>query len=632
MKERYHQFLVFLYQIMSKQFLFRRYIQNIRHIYEMVKPTDEITIIIDTMRLVLKSGSITFLLLFYSLSLKGSSIYYDLIIISFIFIFQNQCIRSTITKEERKLLKQFEKYIGNVRHFYHSTGMVEEAIYDSLEEAEYEISLHIAIIYDILISQKKEELERYKEIAPNKFLMTFLALCQITISYGDSKREGLSLFLSNLNDLKKEVNVEILKLERIRALFSGLIFVTIVPIFFLKAIEHWGISNLPELERYYTGTYGIVITVMIFLTTVICYQIISHLKESNLFFRKHHKLLEKISQLSFVEFYINYYLYQHPKRAKQLHELFQFVSEGMTVPFYLIQKALIFIGTFCCLCILSIHISITAKQQCFSNFNSLDAKMITSQTKKIEQYKQIVIELGKELKNERKDSNKRKNLKHYIKKQYQLTKEEDLNLIYEEVISRINAYQQIHYKWYYTFFLLIIAKIISYIPLITTKIKKSFLYMNREDEVMQFHSIILMLIYIKRVNVEIILEWLEQFAEIFKPSLMECVDQFSYDEELALIRLKEQEPFLPFVRIIENLEACDKVGVEQAFDEIASQKSFFAEKRKQENEITISNKAVIGKVIAYIPLVLILSFYLIIPFVLESVSQLLTYVNQMSGI
>ena len=36
-----------------------------------------------------------------------------------------------------------------------------------------------------------------------------------------------------------------------------------------------------------------------------------------------------------------------------------------------------------------------------------------------------------------------------------------------------------------------------------------------EDEVMQFQTIILMLMRIERVNVEIILEWLERYANIF---------------------------------------------------------------------------------------------------------------------
>ena len=43
--------------------------------------------------------------------------------------------------------------------------------------------------------------------------------------------------------------------------------------------------------------------------------------------------------------------------------------------------------------------------------------------------------------------------------------------------------------------------------------------MEMEDEVMQFQTIILMLMRIERVNVEIILEWLERYSNIFKAQL-----------------------------------------------------------------------------------------------------------------
>ena len=154
--------------------------------------------------------------------------------------------------------------------------------------------------------------------------------------------------------------------------------------------------------------------------------------------------------------------------------------------------------------------------------------------------------------------------------------------------------------------------------------------MDMENEVIQFHSIILMLMYLPGMNVSVILEWLENFSEIFRGSIMECVDNFSYDEESAFYRLKEAEPFLPFTRIVQNLEACDKVGVEKAFDELAGQREYYIEKRKQDNEIQLTNKGVIGKVLAYIPLTLTIGLYLIVPFVLESIRMFLSYVTQIN--
>lgn len=170
-----------------------------------------------------------------------------------------------------------------------------------------------------------------------------------------------------------------------------------------------------------------------------------------------------------------------------------------------------------------------------------------------------------------------------------------------------------------------------FIPRIFMGLRVFFGKREKEDEVLQFHSIILMLMYLKRMNVETILSWLENFSQKFKSSIEECVDSFSYDNEAALLRLKEKEPFLPFVRLVEDLEACDKVGPLKAFDEIAGQREYFLEKRKQDNEIAISEKGAVARVVAYVPLVLTLLLYLIVPFVLESMVQLGGYMSQVGG-
>ena len=132
------------------------------------------------------------------------------------------------------------------------------------------------------------------------------------------------------------------------------------------------------------------------------------------------------------------------------------------------------------------------------------------------------------------------------------------------------------------------------------------------------------------MNVETILEWLENFSEIFKTSLGECVDNYSYCEEDALEHLKEMEPYPPFVRIIENLLASDNVGIEDAFEEIYSQQQYLMEKRKQDNEINIANSGAIARFVSFIPMVVTIGLYLIVPFVIQSLWELMGYAGQIS--
>ncbi len=624
-----NQFLVFLYHCLWKNHFTVRYLSKIRKIYEILSPAEDYDIMVKTMHIVMKNFLITMILFLFSFSLKGSNIYHYIFILCMIFIFQQELLYRTVSREEKRILVLLEKYLGDVRHFFHAGGMVEEAIYDSMENAPDLLVPHIMKIYHILQSEEKEEVEKYKEIAPNKFFLTFLALSQITLEYGDTIHNGRSVFLDNLNYLKKEVNIEILKREKMQYIFSGLIFLTILPIFFLKAVENWGISNLPELERYYQGGYGIVISILIFLFTVLSYSVISQLRgNSDTIMQEGSFYIKKICQIPFVYRRIKKYIFTHPSKAAKIEQLLYQAAEKTTVQEFICKRFLIFLFSLIAFTFLSVQLVSITKQNKIHYVRDYTGSSLTT-TEDIESYREILKSLCYDFKKADNELLKEKIISH-LKLHFEGLSELVMEELGTQAAERIINYQRIHYHIFYFLLSILLAWILSFLPIALTICKRYFRKLNMEDEVMQLQSIILMLIYIKRMNVEILLEWMENFSDIFRDSLIECVDHFSYDEELALERLKERILFLPFVRIVEDLEACDRLGVEDAFDEIAGQRDFFADKRKQDNEITLANKGVIAKAVAYIPLIMLLGFYLIVPFVLESVAQLMNYMADMA--
>ena len=135
-----------------------------------------------------------------------------------------------------------------------------------------------------------------------------------------------------------------------------------------------------------------------------------------------------------------------------------------------------------------------------------------------------------------------------------------------------------------------------------------------EDEVMQFQTIILMLMKIERVNVEMILEWLERYANIFKEPITKCVNNYEAGAWEALEQLKKDTTYPLFIRIVESLQAAvEKVPIREAFDELDSERDYYQEKRKQSNERLISRKAIIGKIVGFAPMVCLFVGYLIVP-------------------
>ena len=140
--------------------------------------------------------------------------------------------------------------------------------------------------------------------------------------------------------------------------------------------------------------------------------------------------------------------------------------------------------------------------------------------------------------------------------------------------------------------------------------------LEMEDEVMQFQTIILMLMKIERVSVEIILEWLERYANIFKEPITRCVNNYEAGAWEALEQLKNDTTFPLFMRIVESLQAAvEKIPIIEAFDELDTERDYYQEKRKQSNERLISRKAMLGKVFGFAPMICLFVGYLIVPLV-----------------
>ena len=87
-------------------------------------------------------------------------------------------------------------------------------------------------------------------------------------------------------------------------------------------------------------------------------------------------------------------------------------------------------------------------------------------------------------------------------------------------------------------------------PKLMLMFQKILRQLEIENEIMQFQTIILMLMKIERVSVEIILEWLERYANIFKEPITKCVNNYEAGAWEALEELKEEVSAQQFIRIV----------------------------------------------------------------------------------
>ena len=146
-----------------------------------------------------------------------------------------------------------------------------------------------------------------------------------------------------------------------------------------------------------------------------------------------------------------------------------------------------------------------------------------------------------------------------------------------------------------------------------------------EDEVMQFQTIILMLMRIERINVEMMLEWLERYSNIFKSQITRCVNDYESGAWEALENLRNDISYLPLIRIVE------RIPIKDAFDELDSEREYYRDKRKESNERLIKRQGMIGKVIGFAPMICLFVGYLIIPLVFIGLTSMSSTFSSMSS-
>ena len=101
--------------------------------------------------------------------------------------------------------------------------MVEEALYEAAEAGTGEAAEQVRLIYEALTSpDPNEALERYYEVAPNRFLKGFAGVSYMVMEFGDKDRAQGSIYLNGLGNLTQEIHLEILRRDKLDYLLKGL--------------------------------------------------------------------------------------------------------------------------------------------------------------------------------------------------------------------------------------------------------------------------------------------------------------------------------------------------------------------------------------------------------------------------
>ena len=612
-----------IYIFLVKVPFLRRYILKIRRRLEIINLEDEYLTRKQTAKMMTKAIIVVIPLTIVIISVaKGNTVLLATLLMFELF-FAETLLGGMVDKIDNKLLKEQIDMFSEMRHAYHEFNLVEEAVYEVAQNDELEVSRQAQKIYEILISDDPEmELEKYYDIAPNSFLKEFAGISYLTKEFGDRQdSDGASLYLKNLNNITQEMQIEILKREKLDYVFQSLAMIAAVPILFLEVVKNWAVGQFNFTKSFYDGKTGFIIQILLIVLTFICYILVRKLKDNGSVDtgrNMQNPWEEKLYKKKFVKNFIDKLM---PKKgSKEFRLKTKLMKEAATKLkiewLYIDRCAYAIIAFFVALFVfwqlhnITIEYIYEEPKASYDLLGAMGSKEEVKAATELEIHNKYL---------DKYESNKGATQDMITKdlqeeEFYETATDDEIIEVSTWIYEDLKTIQNEYMKALEVLISFGIGAIAYYAPIWLLMFQKIMRQMEMENEVMQFQTIILMLMKIERVNVEMILEWIERYSNIFREPISKCVNNFESGPWEALEELKNDIAFPQLIRIVESLQsAVEKIPIRQAFDELDTERAYYQEKRRESNERLISRKSMIGKVVGFAPMVALFVGYLIAP-------------------
>ena len=618
----------------------KRYALKIRRRLEIINIDDEYNTRKGTAKILTRTLAIVVPVMILTIMISSKNFLLMFILLLFELFMIDTLIDSSVDKIDNKILKEQIDFFSEIRHAYHEYNMVEEAIYQVSQDDEKDVSRQGEKIYEILISDDPEmELEKYYDIAPNSFLKEFAGVSYLTKEFGDRKVDGASLYLKNVNNITQEMQLEILKRDKLNYVFQSLSVIAIAPVLLLEPLKNWAISNFSFTASWYQGKAGMIVQMLILLITFVSYVLVRKLKDNGstaIDTRTENPWQEKLYKKKPIKKIVDLFI---PKKGtKEYRKVVQLLKDAASpqkMEWLFMNRIAIAIVTFCASIIIFTQLHVVAINYIYTepttDYNIIGGLSEKDEKKAMEITKQDNIILDQY-------RGKPKTTQEQIKtsvqklKYYEGAESTEIDKAAERIYNKLHVINTEYVQWFELLLAFVFAVIGYMAPLWILVFQAKMRQLEMEDEVMQFQTIILMLMRIERVNVEIILEWLERYSNIFKAPITKCVNNYEAGAWESLEAMKEEVNYVPMIRIIESLQAAvEKIPITDAFDELDSERDYYQEKRKESNERLIKRKGMIGKAIGFAPMVCLFVGYLIIPLVFIGLTSMSSSFSSMTA-
>ena len=552
-------------------------------------------------------------------------------------ILHSVAIDIVIYRTEKKLLLDITSSFIAVRHSYHKHGMIEEAIYEASNHIAGLCSDHMSFIYQAILSPNaKDELECYYKVAPNRFLTAFAGISYMVMEFGDLPKNQPSVYLKALTNLTQEINLEVLKRDKLDYLLNGLNIIAVAPILFTQPIEYWARCTFPAMNEFYESKLGLMTKLCIYTIVIFCYVFLQKLKqEKSTDFRPGKAKVNLDVYLSRITWLKRLATFMSPVRGSEDYikalRLIKESNSQLKYEWLIIRRWCLSILCFIVVGVSAITFHIVERKHIVDDVFQEErffGKMGKEEQKKAEEKRMLDKKVMKEL--NMSASCTYEQVRSAIKKRWGIAlSDQHIDTHINRVRNKLKNYNNEYLKWW-EFLLCVVGGLIGHhIPMWLLYFQRKMRVMDMKQELYHFHFIISILKDMDRICVEQLLEWMDKLSIVFKTALQKCLLHYNHGAEYALEVLRQETSLPEMHRLIDKLELClDKVPIGRAFDDLDTQMMFYFEERKNEYIKMLDSKAGWGKTLGFLPMYVVIFLYLVVPFVWLSFLQFQQYYEQ----
>lgn len=552
-----------------------------------------------------------------------------------VYVCGKEVLKSKYMRAERTTLADMNRYLAAVGTKYAVCKSIPEAILEGADGLNYEMRRHALRLYEILdSSERADKIKKYVySRRTNKFLKMLAIQAYEASERGDIKEDGKSLFAKNLESLRMELMREQLSKERRNFVLQGYAFATLLPLFCMELLRVFGEGFSEGMASFYSSN-GKIVVLFAFLTTIVAYDLVNKARDVNMqWLRTDSSFVRKLAKKSSVKKVLKRVEEKPQRFFSYIKKMLATCGDNTSTGVFLLKMMIS--GTVMFGIILIFVCMVHSQKREGILLQTSSVERISVSTSAVQQ--EAILNTIREMIDEYKEADMLtlEEIKGEFRRRLNIRNEAVLNDAAMEIERQIRAYRNEYLHWYEFWGCVAIGLLSLFVPVFSLWYRYGLVLEGKDDEVRQFQAIILMERLFPDVTVLGLLEEMESFAVVFRPSLRECINNYSLSRKDALLKLKAAESdHIWFTQLIDGFLASDDVGIATAFANLDNNREMFERNKEFESEVLLAKKKDRTDIVALLPAIVILGGYFIIPFVMDAlggVVDIYSAIEQMQG-